>query len=194
MYKNIRNMKNIGLPLEYDYEKEYKTSSKLNNFLDDLKCISKSNLNILLNSINSQSNDIMAEYIHINSNRNSKLFIKYNCNEVPKDLIDIELFGCEPGIYVNFQEGKKGIFEIYDGGTVYLEEISKLPLFVQYKLSDLVEEGILTKSGSIKKIMVDVKLIVSTKNELKELIKNGKLIKDLYYSLIAIKIPNRWIT
>ena len=190
MNKNFKNLRNADLPIDYDYEKAFVCSTKANNFSDYLKRISMFNLSILLNSTNFQSNDIMAEYIHINSNRNSKLFIKYNCNKVPQGMIDIELFGCEPGAYKNFPEGKKGIFEIYNGGTVYLEEIAKLPLYTQHKLKYLVEEGILIKSGFMNSIIVDIRLIVSTKNELKELIKEGLFVKSLYYSLMELSFNN----
>lgn len=183
-------MKKIALLSEHNHEKAFISSLKSNVFSDYLKRMSKFNINVLLNSANFQSSYYMAKYIHINSNRNNKLFKQLNCNKVSDDLIDIELFGCEPGIYRNFPEGKNGIFENYNGGTVYLEEVSKLPLFVQYKLLDLIEEGTLLKSGSIKKIMVDVNLIVSTKNEIKELMRKGLFLKGLYYSLIEIKVPN----
>lgn len=158
------------------------------SFLDYVRRISRFNLNILYNFADIQSHSSLAKYIHNISNRYSKPFVKFNCNEVSDNLIDIELFGCEPGTYRNFPEGKEGIFETYNGGTVYLEGVSKLPLFVQYKLLDLIEEGILVKSGSIKKIMVDVNIIVSTGNELKELIERGLFIKGLYYSLTEIKV------
>lgn len=159
-------------------------------FLDYVRRISRFNLNILYNFADIQSPNSLAKYIHNISNRYSKPFVKFSCNEVSDDLIDIELFGCEPGTYRNFPEGKDGIFEAYNGGTVYLEEISKLPLFVQYKLLDLIEEGTLVKSGSTKKNMVDVSLIVSTRNELKELIEKGLFIKGLYYSLFEIRVSN----
>lgn len=160
MYNNMINIKNLALPIDCEYEDIFINNSKFINCIDYMKRISRLNTNILFSSFNFQLTDYMAKFIHFNSNRNTNLFKKLNCNAKSDYLTDIELFGCEQGTYKDFSEGKKGIFEIYDGGTVYLEEISKLPLFVQYKLIDLIEGGILGKSGSIRKITVDIKLIV----------------------------------
>lgn len=189
MYASINKVKNIALPFDYDFREVSINNSRLRIFLDYVKRISRFNLSILLNSDNSQFTYNVTKFIHYYGNRNGKLFTKFNCNEVSNDLVDIELFGCEKGTYRNFPEGKKGIFEIYNGGTVYLEEISKLPLYAQYKLIDLIEEGILDKSGSIKKITVDIKLIASTRKDLKELIKEGLFVEGLYYSFFEIKNP-----
>ena len=157
------------------------------SFLDYVRHVSRLNLNILYDFADNQSPDNLVEYIHKTSNRKSKPFVKFNCNDISDNLIDIELFGCEPGIYSNFPQGKDGIFETYNGGTVYLEEISRLPLFVQYKLLELIEEESLAKSGSNKKIVADVSLIASTRNKPEELMDKGLFIKGLYYSLIEIK-------
>lgn len=188
MYREVKHLEDIDWFTNSNLGEICINNSKLNNIFDYMKRTTKFNFNILLNAINYKATYIVAKYIHVNSNRNTKSFIKFNCNKTPKNLIDIELFGCEPGTYRDFPEGKKGILEIYNGGTVYLEEVSHLPLYVQYKLIDLIEEGIIDKSGSTEKIMADVKLIASTKKDLKKLIKEGLFIKGLYYSLIEMEI------
>jgi|LAHS01.1.fsa_nt_gb transcriptional regulator of aromatic amino acid metabolism len=168
------------------FEGVFNNNFKPNNTYDYVSCTSRFDFNILLKTINFDATYIEAQYIHRNSIRNTKSFIRFNCEKVSKDLIDIELFGCEPGTYKNFPEGKKGILEAYNGGTVYLEEVSELPLYAQYKLIDLVEEGILSKSGSNKKIIIDVKLIASTKKDLNKLMEKGLFVEGLYYSLIEM--------
>lgn len=189
MYTSINKVENVVLPFDYDFREVSINNSGLSNLLDYIKRISRFNLGILLNSDNSQFAYNITKFIHYYSNRNGNLFTKFICNEVSNDLVDIELFGCEKGTYRNFPEGKKGIFEIYNDGTVYLEEISKLPLYAQYKLIDLIEEGILDKSGSIQKVKTDIKIIASTTKDLKKLIKEGLFIEGLYYSFFEIKNP-----
>lgn len=186
MYRNLKNVECTDLEANCNLEEGLVRGSKSSNTFGLFKLVSKFNLNLLFYTIDYNLAHCIAKYIHANSNRSMKSFVKYNCNGKSGKSIDLELFGCEPGTYRDFPEGKKGILEICNGGTVYFEEMFQLPLFIQYKLIDLVEAGILNKIGSNGKINADIKLIISTKKDFNHLIKEGLLLEGLYYSLFSI--------
>lgn len=182
-----RNIKNIGCT---DLTMNLNSGEIFTNNFDYVGNISRyrSNINLLFKTNSFNTTHDIARCIHDNSSRKTKSFIKYNCNKTHKNLVDIELFGCAPGTYRDVPKGKRGILEICKGGTVYIEEVSYLPLYVQYKLIELIEEGTLNKSGALDKIVLDVNLIVSTKKDLEHLMKEGLFKEGLYYSLFKIDL------
>ncbi len=136
--------------------------------------------------------ELVARALHRFSERYKKPFIKINCGIIPENLIESELFGYEPGAFTGaHKEGKPGKVEMADGGTLFLDEIGEMPLPLQVKLLDFIQDGTFTPVGGIQKRKVDVRIIAATNRDLKSMSEKGFFRRDLYYRLnvIPIKIP-----
>lgn len=133
--------------------------------------------------------ELIADYIFQRSNRLDKPFIKINCAAIPETLLESELFGYEGGAFTNASaRGKKGIFEVADGGTVLLDEIGELPLHLQAKILRVLQEGEFYHIGGTKPIRADVRIIASTNCDLEDMTEKESFRKDLYYRLSVIQI------
>lgn len=136
--------------------------------------------------------EILASFIHANSLRKDKQFIKINCSAIPETLLESELFGYERGAFTGAnKEGKQGLFELANHGTLFLDEISEMPTNMQVKLLRILQEGTLNRLGSTKLIQVDVRIIAASNRDLEEEMKYGRFREDLYYRLnvVPIHIP-----
>jgi transcriptional regulator with PAS, ATPase and Fis domain len=135
---------------------------------------------------------ILARFIHRNSNRSSMPFIEVNCGAIPETLIESELFGYEPGSFTGgTKSGKKGLFEMVNGGTIFLDEIGDLPLNLQVKLLHVLQESKIRRIGGSKMIDVNMRVIAATNQDLQILIDKREFRKDLFYRLnvVPITIP-----
>ena len=136
--------------------------------------------------------ELVANIIHKLSRRADKPFVKINCAAIPKDLLESELFGYEPGAFTGAsRNGKPGKFELASGGTLLLDEIGELPTNLQAKLLRVIQEGEVERVGGIKPIPVDVRLLCSTNRDLRKMVAEGKFRADLYYRIntMEIKVP-----
>lgn len=135
---------------------------------------------------------LVASLIHENGERKDKPFITINCGAISPAIIESELFGYEGGSFTGARkEGKIGLIEAANGGTVFLDEISELPIEQQVKLLHTIQDKTLTKVGGTKEISLDVRFIAATNKDLKKLIEQEKFREDLYYrlSVFPIKLP-----
>lgn len=133
--------------------------------------------------------DVIANLIHKSGNRSDKAFVEINCSAIPSTLMESELFGYEPGSFTGASKhGKKGVFELADKGTIFLDEISELPIELQAKLLKVIQDKKIYRVGGEKNIPIDVKIITATNRNLSERIKEGKFREDLYYRLNVIPI------
>ncbi|OEH54815.1 Fis family transcriptional regulator [Oceanobacillus sp. E9] len=137
--------------------------------------------------------DVLANYIYSNSERSKKgEFMKVNCGAIPSDLLESELFGYESGAFTGANsQGKKGMFELADKGTIFLDEIGELPLPLQVKLLRVLQDGEIHRIGGTKPQKIDTRIITATNRDLRSMVENGEFREDLYYRLnvIPIKIP-----
>lgn len=132
---------------------------------------------------------LVAECIHKNSKRSRKPFIYVNCASIPSELIESELFGYEGGAFTGSKkEGKKGLFEAADEGTIFLDEIGDMPLFMQVKLLYVLQEKKFNRVGSTESISVNVKIIAATNKDLEKCVKEGTFRNDLYYRINVFPI------
>ncbi|HEY5575922.1 MAG TPA: sigma 54-interacting transcriptional regulator [Clostridiaceae bacterium] len=146
---------------------------------------------ILLGETGSGKEEV-AKFIHRNSKRAGNAFIKVNCGAIPENLMESELFGYEKGAFTGAnKEGKIGMFELADKGTIFLDEIGELPLDMQVKLLRVLQENEIKRVGGTTNIKIDVKVIAATNRNLKDMVDNKQFRADLYYRLniIPIKIP-----
>lgn len=132
---------------------------------------------------------VMARFIHENSPRANKKFIEINCAALPENLLESELFGYEKGAFTGASnEGKKGLLEIADGGTVFLDEIGEMAIRLQAKLLKVLDSGYLLRVGGTIYRKINVRLLSATNRNLRQMMKDGTFREDLFYRLNVITI------
>ncbi len=153
------------------------------------KKISDSKSTILILGESGTGKEVFAQSIHNHSSRMDGPFIAINCGAIPKEFMELELFGYEEGAYAGAKKGgNQGKFEQADGGTILFDEIGALPLDMQIKLQRVLQEGIITRIGSQKSIPVNVRVIAATNKDLKKEVESGRFRKDLYYRLNVLPL------
>lgn len=131
----------------------------------------------------------IAAYIHQRSPRAGKSFIPVNCGAIPENLAESELFGYEKGAFTGAnREGKAGLFEVANGGTIFLDEVGELPLATQTKLLRVLQEKELTRVGGSKPIPINVRVIAATNRDLQACVKEGTFREDLFYRLSVFPV------
>ncbi len=149
-------------------------------------------ITVLIEGPSGTGKELIARAIHYNSNRKNKRFIAQYCGALPETLLESELFGHVKGAFTGASHDKKGLFEIADGGTFFLDEIADIGFATQAKLLRFLQEGEIKKVGSTVTQKVDVRVICATNVPLKQRVEEGKFREDLYYRLnvIKIKVPS----
>jgi transcriptional regulator with PAS, ATPase and Fis domain len=154
-----------------------------------LKKASTTNITIMLLGESGTGKTFMAHEIHKNSKRHNEAFIHVNCASIPYNLIESELFGYSDGAFTGARKGgKKGFFELANNGTIFLDEITEMPIELQGRLLEVIQNKTFYKVGGIEKVNVDVRLIVATNKNLKNLIIENKFREDLYYRINVFPI------
>ncbi|WP_306520696.1 sigma-54 dependent transcriptional regulator [Rheinheimera sp.] len=135
--------------------------------------------------------ELVARYLHEQSQRKQHNFVAINCGAIPEQLIESELFGAEAGAFTGADKKRIGKFEFANGGTLLLDEIESTPLSLQVKLLRLLEERKVTRLGSNQAIDLDIRVIAASKVDLQQLAKSGEFRLDLYYrlSLLQLQLP-----
>jgi transcriptional regulator with PAS, ATPase and Fis domain len=143
---------------------------------------------VLIQGESGTGKELVAKAIHYGSARADKPFMAINCAALPVNLLETELMGHEKGAFTDAKATKKGLFELADGGTVFLDEIGDMDMSMQAKLLRMLEERTFKRVGGIKDIRVDVRLVSATNQELSKAMSEGKFRKDLYYRLQVVPI------
>ncbi len=146
---------------------------------------------ILLQGESGVGKDIVARYLHAHSARSKQPFIALNCAAIPDTLLESEVFGYEKGAFTDARSQKKGVLDLADGGTVFLDEIGELQPHLQAKLLRVLEDQTFRRLGGVRDISVDLRIITATNRNLAEAVRNKEFREDLYYRLnvITISIP-----
>jgi two-component system, NtrC family, response regulator AtoC len=135
--------------------------------------------------------DLVAHAIHYESSRRDRPFYAINCAAIPETLIESELFGHEKGAFTDARTQKKGMFEIADGGTLFMDEISEMTLSMQAKLLRVLEGQPFRRVGGVKNITIDARVIVASNQNLEEAVQASKFRQDLYFRLAIIPMHLR---
>jgi len=143
---------------------------------------------ILLEGENGTGKDLIAKTLHYQSVRQAEPFIAINCAAIPETLLESELFGYEKGAFTDARQQKRGIFELADKGTLFLDEVGEIPLMLQAKLLRVLEEQCFRRLGGLKDIQLDLRVIAATNKNLREAVKEGAFRQDLYFRLNVIQI------
>lgn len=143
---------------------------------------------VLIRGETGTGKELVAEAIHNKSYRSEAPIVKINCGAIPKELVESELFGYEKSAFTGAASRKKGLFEIADGGTVFLDELGEIPMDMQTKLLRFLEERRFKRVGGLLDIGVDIRIIASTNKNLEEAIKEKKFREDLYYRLNVVPV------
>lgn len=187
-YWEIKELKNQYLDTSGLVVKD----KKMLDILYRAKKAAITDITVLLFGESGVGKEVVAKFIHKNSNRLEKPFIKVNCGAIPENLIESELFGYEQGAFTGAnKDGKMGLFEVANGGTLFLDEIGELPLNMQVKLLRVLQENEVKRVGGVKSIKIDVRIISATNRDLEKMVKQKLFREDLFYRLnvIPINIP-----
>jgi two-component system response regulator PilR (NtrC family) len=167
-------------------------SPKMLALYDLLEKVAPTKTNVLITGESGTGKELVAKAIHFNSPRKEKPFVTLNCGAIPEALIESELFGHMKGAFTDAIATKKGLFEMADEGTIFLDEISELPLMMQVKLLRVLQNREFKRVGGTEDIHVDVRIIAATNKDLEKAVKEKRFREDLYYRLnvIQIKLPS----
>ncbi len=163
-------------------------SSFTKDLLGQIDKLARSNVNVLITGASGTGKELVATHIHHKSTRKLENFIAINCGSIPEDLIESELFGYEKGAFTGANSAKKGLFELANCGTIFLDEVTDLPLSAQVKLLRVLQEGELEKIGRTRKIEVDVRVISATNKKIETEVMEKRFREDLYYRLNVVPL------
>lgn len=154
--------------------------------------VAPTDVTVLVEGETGVGKEVVVKSIHQFSKRKDKPLVKINCGLIPSNLIEAELFGYEKGAFTGAdQAGKKGKVELANQGTLFLDEIGEMPLDMQVKLLEFLQDNTYTRVGGTKRIKVDTRVITATNRNLQEMCEKGSFRKDLYYRLniMPLKVP-----
>lgn len=165
-------------------------SPQIKKVLDDAAKVAPTKARILITGESGTGKDVLARFIHLNSARKDRPFIKINCASIPQDLVESELFGHCKGAFTGAVTARRGYFECANGGTLFLDEVGELPLAAQAKLLRTLQNGEITAVGTSDTFVVDVRVIAATNRDLKAEVQKGRFREDLYYRLAVVGIES----
>jgi|GEM_PF-707303 len=143
---------------------------------------------ILIQGESGVGKDLLARYIHESSGRSVKQFVAVNCAAIPESLLESELFGYEKGAFTDAQSQKRGVLELADAGTVFLDEVGEMQPPLQAKLLRFLEDQKFRRLGGLEEVGVDVRIIAATNSNLAHAVRDRRFRPDLYYRLNVIQI------
>ncbi len=166
-------------------------SATMENLLREVQHVARSEVSVYIHGESGTGKELIAQAIHKASSRNQKEFIAVNCSAIPEDLLESELFGHCKGAFSGASSTRKGLFEIADGSSLFLDEIGDMPPAFQAKLLRVLQEGEIRPVGGNKTIAVDVRVISASHRDLQKLAAEGGFRMDLFYRLnvVTLSLP-----
>lgn len=166
-------------------------SPLLNRAIDVARQVAPTDISVLITGESGSGKEVFSHIIHQLSARKHGPFIAVNCGAIPEGTIDSELFGHEKGSFTGAHEGRKGYFEVVNGGTIFLDEVGELPVGTQARLLRVLETGEYIRVGSSKVQKTNVRIVAATNVDIYEAVQKGRFREDLYYRLntVPLRIP-----
>lgn len=152
------------------------------------RTVAQSRATVLIQGESGTGKELMAQFIHRNSPRCKRPFIAINCAAIPENLLESELFGYERGAFTGAVNSKAGKFELANGGTILLDEISEMDVRLQAKLLRVIQESEVDRIGGRQPVKVDVRILATTNRNLQNAVKEGTFREDLYYRLNVVNM------
>jgi len=188
----ILELRSANAIMRRDLQKKFQgivgKSKAMKDVFELVQSVANARSTIMITGGSGTGKELVARAIHNSSNRVDKPFIKLNCAALPENLVEAELFGYERGAFTDAKKTHRGRFELADGGTLLLDEISEMPPNLQSKLLRVIQEREFERVGSAQTIQVDVRLIATSNRDLRACIASGKFREDLYYRLNVIPV------
>ncbi|HYX53875.1 MAG TPA: sigma-54 dependent transcriptional regulator [Candidatus Limnocylindrales bacterium] len=177
-----------ALKERYNFENIVGKSDPMLRIFDLVGQVAPSRSTVLIQGESGTGKELIAKAIHANSPRKNQPFVPVNTGSMPTDLLESTLFGHVKGAFTSAIASKKGLFEVADGGTIFLDEIGSMGLETQSKILRVLQDKKFMHLGGVHEIQVDVRVIAATNVDLKHLVKEGKFREDLFYRLNVITI------
>ncbi|MBX7246582.1 MAG: sigma-54 dependent transcriptional regulator [Candidatus Sumerlaeaceae bacterium] len=183
---------NIALRQEIDkkfgFEGFIGETREMEQMIDRLRTISDTRATVLIEGESGTGKELVARALHRNSSRANKPLIPIHCAALSENLIESELFGHEKGAFTGAAGRRQGLFELADGGTIFLDEVGEIPLSTQVKLLRVLETREFLRVGGMEPVKVDVRVLAATNRSLAEEVEEGRFREDLYYRLNVVRV------
>ncbi len=173
---------------KFDFSSFIGKSPQIKETFEHIKVIADKSTSVLITGETGTGKELLTNVIHFNSNRQNKPLIKVSCAVLSREIFESELFGHEKGAFTGADKSHKGRFELADTGTIYLDDVDDVPLDLQVKLLRALEEREIERVGGKEAIKIDIRVIASTKKDLRTLVDEGKFREDLFYRLSVFPI------
>lgn len=170
------------------YQIIFSHSSKMNKIKAIIDEIAKTDITVLIKGESGTGKELVAQTIHSNSHRKDNPFVKVNCAAIPKGLLESELFGFEKGAFTGAHFRKPGKFELANHGTILLNDIGEMDISIQAKLLEVLQDGMFSRLGGDGEVMVNTRVIVTTRDHLEKSMMEGHFREDLFYRINVINI------
>ncbi len=177
-----------ALKERYNFENIIGKSDAMLRIFDLVAQVAASRSTVLITGESGTGKELIAKAIHTNSPRKDRPFVPVNTGSMPTDLLESTLFGHVKGAFTSAVASKKGLFEIADRGTIFLDEIGTMSLETQAKILRVLQDRKFMHLGGVSEVQVDVRIIAATNVDLKQLVKEGRFRDDLYYRLNVITV------
>ncbi len=164
-------------------------SEVMRNIRSTIAKLSRSQAPVYISGESGTGKELVAQLIHNKGPRNDRAFIPVNCGAIPSELMESEFFGHKKGSFTGAIKDKKGLFQVAEGGSLFLDEVAELPLHMQVKLLRAIQEKAVRPVGAEKEIPTDVRILSATHKNLAQLVEAGQFRQDLYYRLNVIQLP-----
>ncbi|MCA0389992.1 MAG: sigma-54 dependent transcriptional regulator [Bacteroidetes bacterium] len=177
---------------QYDFSNIIGKSKRMQSIFKMIRAVSETDSTVLITGNSGTGKELVAKAIHFNSKRKNKPFIAVNCGAISETLIESELFGHKKGSFTGATYDKEGFIKAADEGTLFLDEVSEMPLNLQVKLLRVLQEREFIPVGNTSPVKINVRFVASTNRNLTEEIEKGRFREDLFYRLnvIEIRLPS----
>ena len=153
-----------------------------------IRQVANSDLNVIICGESGVGKELVAQALHLSSNRKEKPFVKVNCAAIPRELLESELFGYERGAFTGAEKTKMGKFELAHSGTIFLDEIGDMPLPLQSKMLQVLQDFQFSRLGAKSDVKVNCWVLAATNQDLEQAVRDNRFREDLYYRLNIIRI------
>jgi len=193
--QEVKKLKNKQQQLSEDLDREFRmlhgSSDRMKKVMQTVYRVAATDANVLILGENGTGKEVIAREIHRHSERSDQIFVGVDVGSLSESLFESEMFGHVKGAFTDAREDRAGRFETADEGTIFLDEIGNIPLSLQAKLLQVIQNRELSRVGDAQAIKINIRLITATSQPLKQMVSAGNFREDLFYRLntVAIEVP-----